>query len=241
MTTLDAAHAYLDRYGWHSIPVPHRKKRPILEGWQNLRLSEEDLPSYFNGHPRNIGVLLGEPSGGLLDVDLDCPEAIQLAPYFLPETLTFGRESKLRSHWLYVAEPADSLPEPAKTITGEFARIGAYPHIQMAVVPHQIKDSVGDDFSLGPTGEIMIKGFKRGLAIHPSVTIELAQVLLLLGVDAEQGIADLDVCLLEVVDIFELGVPIGRLPPRKHLDNFAFPNIMFAEPLLDDGGTQRGA
>ena len=87
--------------------------------------------------------------------------------------------------------PAVGVPPMAKTITGEFAGIGAHSYIQMAMVPHQIKDSVGDDFPLGPTGEIVIKGFKGGLAIHPPVAIEMAQVLLLLGVDTEQGIARL--------------------------------------------------
>ena len=86
---------------------------------------------------------------------------------------------------------ADSLPEPAKTITGEGAGITTQPQIQMAVVPYQIEDAVRDDFPLAPTGEIVIKGFKGGLAIHPPVAIEMAQVLLLLGVDTEQGIARL--------------------------------------------------
>jgi hypothetical protein len=56
----------------------------------------------------NIGVQLGPVSGGLTDIDLDCVEAVSLAPYFLPQTNTiFGRKSKPRSHWLYITDDPD--------------------------------------------------------------------------------------------------------------------------------------
>jgi hypothetical protein len=38
-----------------------------------------------------------------VDVDLDCNEAINVAPFFLPPTQTFGRASKRSSHWLYIS------------------------------------------------------------------------------------------------------------------------------------------
>jgi hypothetical protein len=50
----------------------------------------------------NVGMQMGPKSGGLTDVDLDCPEALKLAKYFLPRTASkYGRPSKRRSHWLY--------------------------------------------------------------------------------------------------------------------------------------------
>lgn len=102
MTALDVARAYLAR-GWAPIPVPFRRKGPVLAGWSALRLGPEDLAAHFNGQPSNVGVLLGEPSGGLVDIDLDCAEALRLAPVFLPPTRSrFGRASKRASHWLYV-------------------------------------------------------------------------------------------------------------------------------------------
>ena len=104
MTTQDAAREYTVRYEWKVIPIPLRKKSPVIDGWQHLRLSKADLPTHFNGQPANIGVLLGPVSGNLYDVDLDCPEALRIAPFFLPATLTFGRKSKLKSHWLYTAD-----------------------------------------------------------------------------------------------------------------------------------------
>ncbi len=97
---LETAQDYAKR-SWAPIPVPRGSKAPGVPGWQNLRLTLKDLPRYFN-NGKNIGVLLGEPSGGLCDVDLDTPEALRIADYFLPRTqAVFGRESKPRSHWLY--------------------------------------------------------------------------------------------------------------------------------------------
>jgi putative DNA primase/helicase len=105
VSALDVARGYLGR-GWRVIPVPFRSKRPTIAGWPGLRLDASDLDRHFNGQPVNIGTLLGEPSGGLTDVDLDCPEALRLASRFLPLThSTFGRASKPRSHWLYYADP----------------------------------------------------------------------------------------------------------------------------------------
>lgn len=98
---LSAAELYAGR-GWSTIPIPHRQKSPRLKGWTKLRLTVDDLPKHFNGKPSNIGVLLGEPSGGLIDVDLDCIEAVRAAPYLLPPTgAVFGRPSRPSSHWLY--------------------------------------------------------------------------------------------------------------------------------------------
>ncbi len=101
---LEYACDYLQR-GWLPLPIPHRSKNPNLKGWQNLSLSAADLPRYFNGKPRNIGVLLGSKSNGLFDLDLDSLEAVKIADYFLPPTeAVFGRASKARSHKLYYCD-----------------------------------------------------------------------------------------------------------------------------------------
>ena len=69
-----------------------------------MRLTPEAIGNYFNGKPQNIGVLLGEPSGWLIDIDLDHVQAVVEAENFLPATgAIFGRASKRRSHWLYRA------------------------------------------------------------------------------------------------------------------------------------------
>lgn len=104
-TTGEAAEYYLSR-GWAPIPVPPGEKAPKLKGWPDLRITKESLSHHFNETPQNIGVLLGEPSEGLIDVDLDSPEAIMLVTQFLPPTeCRFGRASTPESHWLYRATP----------------------------------------------------------------------------------------------------------------------------------------
>jgi Bifunctional DNA primase/polymerase, N-terminal/Protein of unknown function (DUF3987) len=102
-----AAGYYLDR-GWLPIPVPFKGKDPHFADWQLLRPTREDLDRLFpEGEPRNLGLLLGEPSRGLVDTDLDTPEAIAAAKYLLPPTdLRHGREGKRESHfWFQVDDP----------------------------------------------------------------------------------------------------------------------------------------
>lgn len=66
------------------IPIPHGSKAPRIKDWQALRITEADADQYFNGEAQNIGLLLGEPSGWLIDVDLDCSEAVIAAREFFP-------------------------------------------------------------------------------------------------------------------------------------------------------------
>ncbi len=114
--TLDLATEYAGR-GWAVIPIPHRSKVPILKGWQNLRLSPDTIARHFNGEPQNIGVLLGEASGGLVDVDLDHPEALALARDYLPSTgAWFGRPGNPESHWLYRVENPPATRKYATTL-----------------------------------------------------------------------------------------------------------------------------
>lgn len=102
-TALDTARSFIAR-GWSPVPVEPRSKACNLKGWPQLRITEANIKNHFNGMDQNIGVLTGKPSGNLADVDLDCDEAVALAPYFLPESdAVFGRDSRRQAHWLYVA------------------------------------------------------------------------------------------------------------------------------------------
>lgn len=97
----DAAAAYVS-IGWSPIPVPYRSKRVTLTDWPDLRITAADVDSFFGKKLMNVGVLTGDASGGLADVDKDCPEARRLAPYFLPDTpARFGRASAPLAHSLY--------------------------------------------------------------------------------------------------------------------------------------------
>ncbi len=99
---------YLDR-GWAPIPIPRGAKKPIAPAWGTLEISRQNVALHFVAES-NIGVVLGPRSGGLADIDLDCAEAIALAPHILPPTgAIFGRSSKQQSHWLYRVLDPDSV------------------------------------------------------------------------------------------------------------------------------------
>ena len=102
MNTSRYAQGYIER-GMAVVPNPLKRKSPVLPEWQNLRIKVEEVPLYFDGKSQNIGTLLGKPSSGLVDVDLDVPEAVKIAGHFLPSTLTSGRESAPTSHRWYQA------------------------------------------------------------------------------------------------------------------------------------------
>jgi P4 family phage/plasmid primase-like protien len=102
---LDWARRYRQRL-YAPIPVPAGAKNPGFSGWQKLTLAEEDLEKRFPAGV-NVGLLAGASSDGLVDVDLDAPEAVTAAPVFLPRTgMVHGRPGKLRSHWWYRVMPA---------------------------------------------------------------------------------------------------------------------------------------
>ena len=107
-TKLQAAESYFAR-GW--LPIRVNGKKPIGDAWQRQRPSLGDVREWFDHHyGPNLGILNGEPSGWLVDVDLDHAFAVELGDQFLPETQAeFGRTGKPRSHRLYIAVGAETL------------------------------------------------------------------------------------------------------------------------------------
>jgi hypothetical protein len=102
------------RRGLSIVPIPRGQKKPAMPGWQNFSAAIEDIPRLF-GNGENVAVRLGSRSGELVDIDLDCPEALALADAYLPATTAeFGRVSRPRSHRLYIAPGAiyDAFADP---------------------------------------------------------------------------------------------------------------------------------
>jgi hypothetical protein len=84
------------------VPIPPSEKGPRTAGWQSQAFVAGDFPP-----GGNVGLLLGPRSGEIVDVDLDCTEALALADLYLFKTgAVFGRATKPRSHRLYVARGA---------------------------------------------------------------------------------------------------------------------------------------
>lgn len=107
MTPLDVARSLIAE-GIYPVPIGYKQKKPTdprtgrpMSEWQNLRIDETNVAAWFGDVAQNVGAILGEASGNLHDVDLDCAEAIELAPQFLPPSRGFGRASKRASHLVY--------------------------------------------------------------------------------------------------------------------------------------------
>ncbi len=110
-----AAHVLLAR-GWQPLPLLAGGKRPRGADWLERRYAPAELEGAFRS--ANIGLLLGSPSAGLVDVDLDCPEALQLADDLLPPTgMIHGRPGAPRSHRWYVC--------PAIERTTQYSHLGS--------------------------------------------------------------------------------------------------------------------
>ncbi|HEY7300597.1 MAG TPA: bifunctional DNA primase/polymerase, partial [Xanthobacteraceae bacterium] len=98
------ARDYIGR-GWHVLPLAPTSKDPI-EGWQwsKQRVDEQLCEFLFANATNNIGIALGDPSKGLIDIDLDWPEARDIADALIsPDLPAFGRETARRTHRLVIA------------------------------------------------------------------------------------------------------------------------------------------
>lgn len=103
-SALQAAEEAIER-GWCPLPLPNGSKKPNVRDWTNLRYSSVSEVREAFSHEDNIGLILGKPSGGLVDIDLDTVEARMLADAFLPHTgMTHGREGSPSSHRWYVVD-----------------------------------------------------------------------------------------------------------------------------------------
>jgi hypothetical protein len=111
-------------------------------------------------------LLLGEASGGLIDVDLDSSTCRALAGAFLPATgLKSGRESSRKSHWWYVCEGMETtkFKAPAGAMLVEIRSSGC----QTVVHP-----------SIHPSGEQYIwEDDEQPAIVKPSVLLHCVQML----------------------------------------------------------------
>src|SRR5690606_26032512 len=89
---------------------------PGITAWTHLRWDSDDLTGvaekfdeWADTGSGNLGLALGEASGGLIDIDLDHPRTARLKDHFLPRTpMRSGRAGRPNSHYWYLVE--GSLP-----------------------------------------------------------------------------------------------------------------------------------
>jgi putative DNA primase/helicase len=99
--------------GLDPLPIPyedgHPTKGPKIPDWPTKAANQENTESDF-AEPCNIGVLLGGPRN-LTDIDCDSPEAVMIGNEVMADlmektgkTMTFGRQSKPRSHYIWYCD-----------------------------------------------------------------------------------------------------------------------------------------
>lgn len=159
--------AALDAYrrGLTPLPIPRHSKAPTMAGWTKLRWpdpttdtgeGEDQVRSAFEeytaGGSTNLGVLLGEASGDLIDVDLDHPAAARLKSYLLPYTAAVhGRETSRKSHYWYRAKPG-TLPAtrrlriPDKSGRGSGVSVEIRGNGSQTIVPPSIHPATAETY-----------------------------------------------------------------------------------------------
>jgi hypothetical protein len=151
MTPLEIAQSYITR-GWNPVPCRYRTKKPIGDDWQSRKIDATNVTQHFDDAQLNVGVQLGPSSAGLTDVDLDCREAVAIAPYVLPPTSArFGRASRRDSHRLYVTDLASRAENAVLQFrhpnTGEMLcelRVGGGGKGAQTVFPGSTHDETGE-------------------------------------------------------------------------------------------------
>ena len=83
------------------VSLKQKSKEPIGIAWQKKPISPDLVHGAFKTNGHNIGLINGDASG-IVDVDLDCGEAVALAPVFLPDALAeFQHDGNARGHMLF--------------------------------------------------------------------------------------------------------------------------------------------
>lgn len=156
---LEAAKAYTAA-GISVTPVIG--KSPFLDDWNGIRIKEEELPLHFN-NGGGVGALLGEISGGVVDVDLDVAQAVRVAKLLLPDTLGYGRERNPNSHQLFLCAPIPEtkkyqLPKEMANALGFGSNVGMLVELRstglQSVFPPSIHPTAGDKY-IWDGGEIL--------------------------------------------------------------------------------------
>lgn len=99
--------AWLRKNEFKAVPLHLNSKAAIFNNYvkPNYKPPADD---FWKENCHGIGICTGPHSGGPIDIDCDCAEAIYFAARFLPRTAAvFGRASKPRSHYLYRVDTPD--------------------------------------------------------------------------------------------------------------------------------------
>lgn len=176
------------QHGYQPVPIRNGSKKPFGSAWTQLRWSSEaeiraSFEQYANNGASGVGLLLGAPSGGLVDVDLDHPKSLKLRTTLLPRTpMMSGRPGKMRSHYWY--RVTTNLPAtrqykmPDKSMIVELRSTGG-----QTLIPPSIWTNVDNPSHTEPyVWALDPWGGKRGPAEIDGKVLHVQVALLALGV-----------------------------------------------------------
>lgn len=104
---------------------------------------------------------------------------------------------------------------------------------EVSRVSGDVVDSVRDNCPLGEGGKVVVKSLWRGSAEHVSLTLEVADKFLLLGVDADNRDTGFYAQLLDSTDFLELLVPALGFAHRDVLAERPRPESAFLDEPAD--------
>ena len=113
------------------------------------------------------------------------------------------------------------VPHPLNVVADKLGgvMIGAYG--QVTNILRDIINAVRNNLSVGKCLEVMVERLGLPHAEHLPVTFEVANQLLLLGINTQNGDTEFRTSLTNVSDMQELGVPFFGIPHRKVLEELA--------------------
>lgn len=158
------------QWGATCFPANAQSKKSIIPSW--TKLSAKEGFERFTSSEQNICMGLGRQSRGIVDIDLDCDEAVKLADYFLPATaVNYGRDSSPRSHRFYqVATPGKTqkFTDPSRSGKGamicEYRSTGSYSIVPGSTHPSGESVKFDTDPEKGPTSascDVLLTGLRR--------------------------------------------------------------------------------
>jgi hypothetical protein len=154
--------------GLMPCPLHPRSKRPSAgEGWNQLVITPSTVDDHF-GESDNVGVLLGQPSDWIVDVDLDWDEAVRAAARLLPKTKILGRESRPRSHYFYRCINSKTgkwlAPPPDGSCIVELRSTGSQTVLPPSRHPDGDRYQVDDDFAYAEVSPRSLERLLNGVA-----------------------------------------------------------------------------
>jgi len=122
------------------LDIPHGQKGPIRKGWNSLTLDEMD-GKYLATLTRNVGVLVGKPSHGLISIDCDdqkfLDELVAANPKFTDTLITQARRGG--NIWLRLTDA--EYPDAGTIKTRDGQSVGEWRSTNYQTVIHGAHES----------------------------------------------------------------------------------------------------